>query len=190
MTTTTFLTAKKQSACRLQSKIDPAEINLDSLSEAFSALPGVSILGGNFSKETADGFSYWMAMPKEAFEFHAGEIKPLEKLQHVLDKYKPTKPPLPNCAFTGGWVGFFGYELGSHLEPAPCTNTDDLRLPLIRLCFYDRLIAYDHKKKSFQLITLELDNDTETPKQKLSFLEALLDKARDVRAARAKTGRY
>ena len=49
---------------------------------------------------------------------------------------------------------------------------------MIRLCFYDRLIAYDHRKKSFQLIALELDNDTETPQQKLSFLENLLDKAR------------
>jgi para-aminobenzoate synthetase component 1 len=183
MTITTLHTVKKQTTCRLHNKIDPAEINLDSLSDVFSALPGVSIIGGNPSKETADGFSYWMAMPKEVFEFHAGQVEPLEKLQQVLDKYKPTKPPLPNGMFTGGWVGFFGYELGGHLEPAPCTNTDDLRLPLIRLCFYDRLIAYDHNKKSFQLITLELDNDTETPQQKLSFLETLLDKARNVQIA-------
>ena len=165
----------------MHSKIKSAEINLDSLSEVFSALPGVSILGGNFSKETADGFSYWMAMPKEVFEFHAGQVEPLEKLQQVLDKYKPAKPPLPNGMFTGGWVGFFGYELGGYLEPFVNKNTDDLCLPLIRLLFYDRLIAYDHNKKSFRLIALELDNDTETPQQKLSFLETLLDKARDVR---------
>jgi para-aminobenzoate synthetase component 1 len=181
MTTTTLQTVKKQSACDLHSKIKSAEINLDSLSEGFSDLPGVSILGGNSSKETADGFSYWMAMPKEVFEFRAGQVKPLEKLQKVLDKYKPAKPPLPNGMFTGGWVGFFGYELGSHLEPVSCTNIDDLQLPLIHLCFYDRLISYDHNKKSFQLITLQLDNDTETPQQKLSFLETLLDKARDIR---------
>jgi para-aminobenzoate synthetase component 1 len=180
MTTTALQTAKKQTTCRLHSKTNPPEINLDSLSEVFSALPGVSILGGNPSKETADGFSYWMAMPKEVFEFRAGQIEPLEKLQKVLDKYKPAKPTLPNGMFTGGWVGFFGYELGNHLEPVP-SKTDDLWLPLIRLCFYDRLIAYDHDKKSFQLITLELENDTETPQQKLSFLKALLDKARDIR---------
>jgi len=52
---------------------------------------------------------------------------------------------------------------------------------VIHLCFYDRLIAYDHNKKSFQLITLQLNNDTETPQQKLAFLETLLDKARDIR---------
>ena len=181
MTITTLKTAERQTTCRLHNKTNSAEISIDSLSEVFFALPGVSILGGNSSKETADGFSYWMAMPKEVFEFSAGQVEPLEKLQKVLDKYKPTKPPLPNGMFTGGWVGFFGYELGEYLEPVPCSKTDDLRLPLIRLCFYDRLIAYDHNKKTFQLIILELDNDTETPQQKLSFLETLLDKARDVR---------
>jgi para-aminobenzoate synthetase component 1 len=181
MTTTTLQTVKKQSACDLHSKLNSAEINLDSLSEVFSALPGVSILGGNSSKKTADGFSYWMANPREIFEFNAGQTEPLEKLQQVLDKYKPAKPPLPNGMFTGGWVGFFGYELGSYLEPVSCTNTDDLRLPLIRLLFYDRLIAYDHREKRFHLIILELDNDAETPQQKLSFLETLLDKARTVR---------
>jgi para-aminobenzoate synthetase component I len=187
MTTTTLQTVKKHATCRLHNKTNPAEINLDSLSEVFSALPGVSILGGNSSKETADGFSYWMATPKEVFEFSAGETKPLEKLQQVLDKYKPTKPPLPNCVFTGGWVGFFGYELGEYLEPVPCSKTDDLRLPLIRLLFYDRLIAYDHNKKTFRLITLQLDNDTETPQQKLSFLETILDKARDIRVPTPKS---
>ena len=179
MTTTILQTVKKQSACDLHSKIKSAEINLDSLSEVFSALPGVSILGGNSSKETADGFSYWMAMPKEVFEFHAGQVEPLEKLHRILNldsRLRGNDKGLPNGMFAGGWVGFFGYELGKYLEPVPCTNTDDLRLPLIRLLFYDRLIAYDHKKKSFQLITLELDNDAETPQQKLSFLEALLDK--------------
>ncbi len=181
MNTTTLPTIKKHAICRLHSEIKSAEISLDSLSEVFSALPDASILGGNSSKETADGFSYWMATPKEVFEFHEGETKPLEKLHQVLNKYKPANPPIPNGMFTGGWVGFFGYELGSHLEPVPCTNTDDLQLPPVRLCLYDRLIAYDHNKKTFQLIILQLDNDTETPQQKLSFLESILDKARNIK---------
>ena len=192
MTIATLKTIKKETACRLHSKTNPAEINLDSLSEVFSVLPGVSILGGNSSKETADGFSYWMAIPKDVFEFRAGQVTPLEKLHKILNmdsRWSLPRTPmrggndkgLPNGMFTGGWVGFFGYELGGYLEPVLDKNADDLRLPLIRLCFYDRLIAYDHNKKSFQLITLQLDNDTETLQQKLSFLEALLDKACDVR---------
>ena len=68
MTTTTLQTVKKQTACDLHSKIKSAEINLDSLSEVFSALPEYQS-GGNSSKETADGFSYWMAMPKRSLNF-------------------------------------------------------------------------------------------------------------------------
>ena len=97
MTITTFPTVKKQTTCRLHSKTNPAEINLDSLSEVFSALPGVSILGGNSSKENADGFSYWMASPKEVFEFRAGQTKPLEKLQRILNMDSRGVYPAHRC---------------------------------------------------------------------------------------------
>jgi anthranilate/para-aminobenzoate synthase component I len=82
---------------------------------------------------------------------------------------------LPNGIFTGGWVGFFSYDLGRYIEPIPA-KVDDLQIPLIRLSFYDRLIAYDHRGKTFWLIALKLDGDTETPEQKLSSLENLLNK--------------
>jgi para-aminobenzoate synthetase component 1 len=82
---------------------------------------------------------------------------------------------LPHGIFTGGWVGFFSYDLGRYIEPIP-RKADDLQIPLIRLSFYDRLIAYDHRGKAFWLIALELDNDTETPEHKLSSLENLLNK--------------
>jgi anthranilate/para-aminobenzoate synthase component I len=175
---------RKTTVCRLQYRKINSEIDITSLSEVFSALSGASILGGNPSKESADGFSYWMASPKEIFEFRAGQVEPLEKLNKILNldsRFRGNDKGLPRGMFTGGWVGFFGYELGSFLEPIPQAK-DDLRLPLIRLCFYDRLIAYDHSKKAFWLIALELDDDNESPQQKLSSLENLLDKARSARA--------
>ena len=181
MTITAPAIERKTTVCRLQYRKINTEIDLASLSEVFSVLPGASILGGNESKENADGFSYWMASPKEVFEFRAGQTEPLEKLQKILDKYRPAKNNLPRGIFTGGWVGFLGYELGSFLEPIPQAK-DDLRLPLIRLCFYDRLIAYDHREKSFWLIALEFDDEVETPQQKLTFLENMLDKAKTMRA--------
>ena len=181
MTTAAPTIIKKHISCGVHNRKTTAEIDLASLSEVFSSLPGAAILGGNGSKENADGFSYWMASPKEVFEFNKGQTEPLKKLQKVLDKYKPATTPLPNSMFTGGWVGFFGYELGGYIETVPQATDDDLRLPLIRLCFYDRLLAYDHRGKSFWLIALELDDDIETPQQKFYFLEDLLDKARAVR---------
>ena len=47
-------------------------------------------------------------------------------------------------------------------------------MPLIRLCFYDRLIAYDHVEGTVWLIALELPGDCEKPQDKLAVLEELL----------------
>jgi anthranilate/para-aminobenzoate synthase component I len=154
-----------------------ADINLSCVSEVVSKLSQPTILGGNSS---IDGFSYWMTNPVEIFEFKAGQDKPFEKLQKIINKYKAPKMPLPKGMFTGGWAGFFSYDLGRYIEPIPL-KTDDLQIPLIRLLFYDRLIAYDHRGKSFWLIALKLDNDSETPEQKLSLLENLLKKASTAR---------
>ena len=37
--------------------------------------------------------------------------------------------------FTGGWIGFFSYDLNRFLENVPACCTDDVELPLIRLMF-------------------------------------------------------
>jgi para-aminobenzoate synthetase component 1 len=47
-------------------------------------------------------------------------------------------------------------------------------MPLIRLCFYDRFIAYDHLEDTFWLLALQLPNDSEKPQEKLATLEKLL----------------
>jgi para-aminobenzoate synthetase component 1 len=175
--------------CRLHYRKLTADADLSALSEVISKLPHATILGGNPSKIQADGFSYWMARPFEVFEFRTGQKSPLEKLRTTLAKYRlADNAPgnLPEGIFTGGWVGCFSYDLGRYIEPAAFAGSsavrDDLSLPLIRLCFYDRIIAYDHLKKVFWLIALELEDDNETPQQKLSYLAGLLDRAGTVPA--------
>jgi anthranilate/para-aminobenzoate synthase component I len=54
---------------------------------------------------------------------------------------------------------------------------DDLEMPLIRLCFYDRHICYDHIENAFWLIALQFPDDAETPEQKLASLENMLAEA-------------
>jgi para-aminobenzoate synthetase component 1 len=147
-------------------------------------LKNPSILGGNIAKKDADRFSYWAAEPKEIFEFRAGEKNPFTKLQKALNKYKleqdprpktqDTKDDLPKGIFRGGWVGYFSYELGRYIEKLPETTIDDLRMPLIRLCFYDRFIAYDHLEGTLWLIALQTPDDTQQPQEKLAALEELL----------------
>jgi para-aminobenzoate synthetase component 1 len=182
---TTGVVPAKDSAisCKVHYKKTAPSISLQALNELFAGLSGVSILGGNISKKNEDGFSYWAAEPKQVFEFHPGKRNPFEKLQKVLNRYTLEKSDLgklPKGMFCGGWVGFFGYELGRYIEQLLESTMDDLNMPLIRLCFYDKIICYDHKEQVFWLIALELSNDVEKPQEKLDSLEELLVKAESI----------
>ncbi|OHB73952.1 MAG: hypothetical protein A2Z25_05500, partial [Planctomycetes bacterium RBG_16_55_9] len=174
--------------CRLNYKRIAAPANLPGLSEMFARLESPSILGGNEAKAQAGRFSTWAAEPKESFTFRAGQIKPFESLDKALSKYKLRKDCeniLPKEIFCGGWIGYFSYELGRHIEKLPETTVDDLGMPLIRLCFYDRLIVYDHLEKSFWLIALQLQNEAEKPEDKLAALEELLAESQRIRVPQA-----
>jgi para-aminobenzoate synthetase component 1 len=177
MTTATVTEKNKSITCKLHYKKIRASVSLPAISEMFARLKSPSILGGNTAKKDADRFSYWAAEPKDVFEFQAGQKDLFEKLQYALDKYKPERDclnSLPKGIFCGGWVGYFSYELGRYIERLPETTIDDLQMPLIRLCFYDRLIAYDHIENDFWLIVLQLPNDFEKPDEKLAGLERAL----------------
>lgn len=190
MTTTTVTEKNKSIACNLHYKEIRASVNLPAVSEMFARLKSPSILGGNAAKKDADRFSYWAAEPKDVFEFRAGQKNPFEQLQYVLDKYKPERDclnGLPKGIFCGGWIGYFSYELGRYIEQLPETTIDDLKMPLIRLCFYDRVIAYDYIEDNFWLIALQLPNDIETPNEKLSALERLLNESQNVVVKRPKS---
>lgn len=169
--------------CRLHCQKVPAPANLAGLSEVFSRRKSASILGGNNAKVDAGGFSYWAAEPKEIFTFEVGQKSPFERLDQALNKYKLKKDDeniLPKKIFCGGWIGYFSYELGRYIEKLPETTIDDLGMPFIRLCFYDRLIAYDHIEKNFWLIALELDDEVEAPEHKLDILKELLAESQQI----------
>lgn len=187
MTAGTFVKSCSHTPCKLHYRKIRASADLPALSGIFAGLRSASILGGNAAKANADGFSYWAAEPKDIFEFRTGQTKPFDKLQKILSKYKigdcekgpaalPRRP-----VFCGGWIGYFGYELGRYIEKLPHAAADDIRTPLIRLCFYDRLIAYDHIEGDFWLFALQLPGDAEKPHDKLSGLERLLDESRKIR---------
>jgi para-aminobenzoate synthetase component I len=153
------------SKCKIHCKKVAKQIEPAALTEIFAGCSGVAILGGNDSSR----FSYWMAEPNEIFEFCAGQAEPFEKLQKALNRYEFEAGPieLPKGLFVGGWVGYFSYELGRYIEKVPARAVDDLHMPLIRLCFYDRVIAYDRVENAWWAIVLEIEGDDESPQSKI-----------------------
>ncbi|AHV98078.1 anthranilate synthase component I [Paenibacillus sabinae] len=77
--------------------------------------------------------------------------KPIEELKALLRSYRSPKlaemPP-----FTGGAIGFFGYDLLQYYEKLPAHASDDLKMDDIRFMFCDRIIVFDHVKQQILLV--------------------------------------
>lgn len=79
------------------------------------------------------------------------EAKPIEVLKSLLRSYKsPSLPELPR--FTGGAVGFFGYDLLQYYERLPKHRIDDLEMDDIQFMFCDQVIVFDHFKQQLKVI--------------------------------------
>lgn len=79
------------------------------------------------------------------------EAKPLEVLKTHLRAFRsPSLDGLPR--FTGGAVGFFGYDLLQYYEKLPKHRIDDLQMDEIRFMFCDQVIAFDHFKQHIKVI--------------------------------------
>jgi anthranilate synthase component I len=64
--------------------------------------------------------------------------------------------------FTGGAVGFFGYDLVRTVEPLGEANPDPLGLPDMALMLSDALVVFDHLKHTITIVAnADLDADPE-----------------------------
>ena len=169
--------------CRLISRKVSSNASLQSLTHLFAKRKHPAILGGNFADCDSNRFSVWCSQPLEIFEFKAGDKKPFDKLASALDRCKldAADSNLPAGMFCGGWIGYFSYDLGRYIEKIPHTAADDLPLPLIRLCFYDNAICFDHRHRCWYLLALKMDGDTASAENKIAKLEGILAKAEKIK---------
>src|SRR5437016_910758 len=72
---------------------------------------------------------------------------PLRLLEELLAKYRtPHVPGLPR--FSGGAVGYAGYDTVRYVERLPHPPADDRGLPDLSFAFYDRMVIFDHVNKT------------------------------------------
>jgi anthranilate synthase component I len=76
---------------------------------------------------------------------------PLDHLRKLLERYRAVHlPGLPR--FAGGAVGYAAYDSVRYTENLPNTPTDDRGLPDLAFAFYDRMVIFDHIRKTVLVV--------------------------------------
>jgi len=84
---------------------------------------------------------------------------PIDELKNILKRYKFVDVKgLPR--FSGGLVGFFGYDMVRFIEKIPAKNPDDLNLPDCLFMLTDTLLVFDHVDHKIKVISnVHVDGD-------------------------------
>jgi anthranilate synthase component 1 len=90
-------------------------------------------------------------VPGRPVEIISTPHDPLDLLKEEMSRYRPVNlPGLPR--FTGGAVGFVGYEYVMRVEPTvPVAPKDELGTPLLYFMLSDSLLIFDRAKQTLRL---------------------------------------
>jgi para-aminobenzoate synthetase component 1 len=123
----------------------------------FADLPNPSLLESGAPGHPLSRHSYLAADPVATIAAGAAEWPAVrDRVRRTFRDAAAAESPAP---FSGGWIGWFAYELGTafdrierHPEPAPM-------LPDVALALYDWVIAWDHGSGEATLISTGVDGD-------------------------------
>ena len=95
---------------------------------------------------------------------HSLTGNPYVELQKTVDSYQGLRfAGLPK--FWGGAMGYFSYDMGRFFEKLPETSIDDLQVPDSYFMFFDKVICFDHLKKTMKIIVTTDPGSTSDPER-------------------------
>ena len=106
------------------------------------------------------------------------EGSPIGELRRLLKKYRSAQlDGLPR--FTGGAVGYVGYDAVRLIEDIPDRTDDDHGLPDVALLFYDTLLCFDNARQKIHLISNvhtsgDIDGNRREAEARIDSLEGAL----------------
>src|SRR5205085_9390788 len=98
---------------------------------------------------------------------------PLDELRKLMTRYHfVSRPDLPR--FSGGAVGFLGYEAIRFFEPkVPAAREDDLQLPEMLFMLTGNLLIFDHRLRSLKIVVNAFLDDASPEKAYARALESV-----------------
>lgn len=136
-------------------------------------------------EEKVARFSFLARDPEVVIQSKGGEVKitrhatgtpvtrttkvqdtPLAFIRDILKQYKfVALPGLPR--FSGGLVGYLGYDIVRFFEKLPHTTKDDLKLPDTCLVLARDLVIFDHINHTMKVISCAHIDPKSAPRKKL-----------------------
>ncbi|UCM87329.1 anthranilate synthase component I [Streptomyces marincola] len=106
-----------------------------------------------------DGRTHWLGTPPVSVPTEGDPLRVLRETIEAL--HTPHDPELP--PFTGGMVGYLGYDIVRRLESVGDSTRDDLRLPELTMLLTSDLAVVDHRDGTVLLIANAINhNDLHT----------------------------
>jgi anthranilate synthase component 1 len=104
---------------------------------------------------------------------------PLKELETLMAGYRcEVHPELPG--FTGGAVGYLGYEAVRRFEPSvPAAPLDDLGVPEMLFLIADTVVVFDHKARRIKVVACAFPSELgveESRREAVERISALLGK--------------
>ncbi|MFF8385399.1 anthranilate synthase component I [Streptomyces kanasensis] len=110
---------------------------------------------------TRDGQAHWLGTPPVGVPVDGDPLKALRATVEALHTPRDLASGMP--PFTGGMVGYLGYDVVRRLERIGDHGTDDLRLPELTMLLTSDLAVLDHWDGTVLLIANAINhNDLET----------------------------
>ncbi|WP_261815331.1 aminodeoxychorismate synthase component I [Vibrio gallicus] len=72
---------------------------------------------------------------------------PFTLLRELQAEHLPYSPEMEDIPFCGGWLGYFGYDLGRQIENIPNIAKHDIDAPDLAVGLYESALIIDHKLK-------------------------------------------
>ncbi|WP_027408577.1 anthranilate synthase component I [Anoxybacteroides tepidamans] len=108
----------------------------------------------------------------------------LKEALHYVEQQLQVKPIETDLPFTGGAVGYLGYDLISSIEKVPVHACRDIKMKIVHFTVCQSLIAFDHATREialFHYVRLQDGDSEQTKRQKyeeaLQTIEAIMKKA-------------